>query len=159
MLGISYYNSLGSQTLNPDGNVTGTALVVYDPSLSGETKNVATKMAEDLKSKGYKVKLAGIRSKDASNITGYNVLIFGSPTYAGNPSNTVKSYLTGLKIPQNTTVGVFSVGSGADDQDSNLVMQQTLQNKTVTVKVSKKYDQTAVQNDYQIYISQLLSMK
>ena len=92
-----------------------------------------------------------------SNITGYDVMIFGSPTYAADPSGIIKSYLEGLNIPQNVTVGVFSTGSGADDQDSNQVMQEIIQNKNVTVMVSRKYDQTAVQNDYTQFISELLA--
>ena len=155
--GISYYNSTGSTTLNPNGNVTGKALIVYDPGLSGAPKTVATKMGNELQSKGYEVKLAGVRSNDATNVTGYNVILFGGPTYAGDASSVVKTYLEGLNIPENVTVGVFSVGSGADDQDSNLVMQQILQNKNVTVKVSVKFDNNAVQNDYSNYISQLMA--
>lgn len=155
--GLGYYNTMGSETITPDSNVTGKALIVYDPGYSGETKNVATSMAQDLKSKGYEVKLAGVSSNDASNITGYDVLIFGSPTYAAAPSGIVKSYLEGLNIPPNVMVGVFSTGSGADDQDSNLVMQDIIQNKNITVKVSRKYDQTAVQNDYTQFISELLA--
>ena len=155
--GVGYYNTMGNETITPDSNVTGKALIVYDPGYSGETKNVASSMAQDLKSKGYEVKLAGVSSNYASNITGYDVLIFGSPTYAAAPSGIVKSYLKGLNIPPNVTVGVFSTGSGADDQDSNLVMQDIIQNKNITVKVSRKYDQTAVQNDYTQFISELLA--
>lgn len=132
-------------------------MIVYDPGLSGESKTVATKMGNELQSKGYEVKLAGVRSNDATNVTGYNVILFGGPTYAGDASSAIKTYLEGLNIPQNVTVGVFSVGSGADDQDSNLVMQQILQNKNVTVKVSVKFDKNAVQNDYSNYISQLMA--
>lgn len=155
--GFSYFNGTGSTTLNPAGNVTGKALIVYDPGFSGAPKAVASTMAKDLQSKGYTVKLAGINSKDTDNLSNYDVLIVGGPTYAGNTSTAVKSYLNNLNVGSNTTVGVFSVGSGADDQDSNKVMQQILENKNVTVKVSIKYDKTAMQNDYQQYINQLLA--
>lgn len=153
----TYFNSTSSTTLNPTGNTTGKALVVYDPGLSGAPKTVATTMAEDLKSMGYTVTLAGINSKDAKNISNYDVLIIGSPTYAGNPSSTVKSYINTLNVNNNTRVGVFSYGGGADDQDSNKVMQQLLQDKGVNVKVSIKYDTNAGQNDYSNYIKQLLA--
>lgn len=154
----SYLNGAGSTTLNSTGNVTKKALVVYDPGFSGAPKTVANSLAEDLKSKGYTVTLAGINSKDAGNVSGYNVLIVGGPTYAGNASSSVKSYLNNLNVDSNTTIGVFSVGDGADDQDSNIAMQQILQNKGIKVKVSIKYDKTAVPNDYKKYINQLLGM-
>ncbi|MBZ2166271.1 hypothetical protein [Methanobacterium spitsbergense] len=84
------------------------------------------------------------------------MFIFGSPTYGGNPSGLVNSYIENLNLPQNVTVGVFTVGS-VSTQDSNLVLQQSLQNKTVTVKMSKKFDQSAVQNNYTTYINEIIA--
>jgi menaquinone-dependent protoporphyrinogen IX oxidase len=150
--GVTYANSLGSETLKSSENITGKALIVYDPGWSGATKNIATKMGQELQSKGYEVTVAGVRSVEASNITGYNLLIFGSPTYVGNPSGLINSYIENLNLPQNVTVGVFTVGS-VSTEDSNLVLQQLLQNKTVAVKISKKFDQSAVQNNYTTYIN------
>ncbi len=155
--GIGYFGTLGNEKITPDGNITGKALIVYDPGYSGAPKNVADSMAQDLKSKGYEVKLAGVRSNDASNVSGYKLLIVGGPTYAGNPSGAIDSYLKGLNLSNNITVSVFSVGSGADDQDSNKVMQQILENKTIKVKESIKFDSKSVQNDYSNYVNKLFS--
>ncbi|MBZ2166272.1 hypothetical protein [Methanobacterium spitsbergense] len=44
MWGVTYANSLGSETLKPSGNITGKALIVYDPGWSAATKNGATQM-------------------------------------------------------------------------------------------------------------------
>ena len=117
---IGYFTSSSAVNLKPEGNVTGKALVVYDPGLSGGTKSAAFHMANVLKSKGYEVKVAGVRSSDAGNLSGYDVLIVGSPTYGAKPTGAIKSYLNSLKPPKNVIIGVYSL-SGGDVQDSNLV--------------------------------------
>lgn len=100
-----------SETLNPDGTAVGNALVVYDPSITGTTKEVATIVASDLQSKGYKVDLAGIKSEKAQNISLYDVIVIGGPIYGGVASAEVKSYLETLKPPNGAKIGVFATGN------------------------------------------------
>ncbi len=99
-----------SETLQPNGTVIGNALAVYDPSITGNTKNVACIIASDLRSKGYKVDLAGIKSTTASNTSNYDVIIVGGPIYAGNASTAVKAYLEILKPAEGAKIGVFATG-------------------------------------------------
>jgi flavodoxin len=160
---IGYFSSSGSLTLTPDANVVGKALVVYDPGLSGGTKTAAFHMANVLKSKGYEVTVAGVRSSDAGNLSGYDILIVGSPTYGAKPTRTIESYLNSLKNSENITIGVYSL-AGGDAQDSNLVMAQILKNKSLQVKVSMKFGKSAFgasadQNQYSSFVSQLLGEK
>ena len=51
-LDFASYGATGSETLNPSGNSVGRALVVYDPGLSGAAKQDATRIANDLLTKG-----------------------------------------------------------------------------------------------------------
>ncbi len=99
-----------SETLNPTGVAVGNALVVYDPSITENTKNVATMIATDLQSKGYKVDLAGIKSKTAEKTSEYNIIVVGGPIYGGNSGSAVKSYLETLKTTSGTKIGVFATG-------------------------------------------------
>jgi flavodoxin len=101
----------GSEKLTPDGSVTGKALVVYDPGVTGTAKDVATKIANNLKSNGYEVVLAGVKSVAAANISGYDVIVAGGPVYSGKVSSSVYSYLEGLHAPGNVKVGAFSTGT------------------------------------------------
>ena len=105
------YTATGSETLSPAGNVTGNALVVYDPGITGFAKDVATKIAGDLQSKGYTVTLAGVRSSAAANVSGYDVIVAGGPTYAGNVSSSIKSYMHDLKPAPDTRIGIYWTGS------------------------------------------------
>lgn len=99
-----------SETLKPNGTAVGNALVIYDPSITDNTKNVASIIAGDLKSEGYNVDLAGIKSSTAGNITGYKVIVIGGPIYGGNSSAAVKSYLEKLKPADGAKIGVFATG-------------------------------------------------
>ncbi len=80
---IMSYTGPGSKTLSPAGTSVGKALVVFNPGLSGEARTAAEKIAGDLQSKGYTVNLAGIKSADAANISGYDVIVAGGPMYWG----------------------------------------------------------------------------
>jgi hypothetical protein len=74
-LDLASYTATGSQELTPAGHSTGKALVVYDPGLSANSKNIADKIADNLLAKNYTVTLAGIKSKDASKTAGYATLL------------------------------------------------------------------------------------
>lgn len=112
-----------SQTL-PNDAAIGVALVVYDPGLSGGAKDAATKIGYNLQTAGYQVVLAGVKSQDAVNITGYNVIVVGGPIYAGKPASTIQTYLNTLSPPANAKVGAFGYGSvQIDDTNQTAVMQ------------------------------------
>ncbi|MGZ7050281.1 MAG: hypothetical protein ACXVHO_09770, partial [Methanobacterium sp.] len=81
---VMSYTATGSEKLDPAGTMVGKALVVYNPGISGASKNVASKIAQNLQAKGYAVDLAGISSTTAKNTSGYNVIVVGGPVYAGN---------------------------------------------------------------------------
>ena len=125
-----------SETLNPNGAIVGNALVVYDPSITGNTKNVAGIIASDLKAEGYKVDLAGIRGITASNTSKYDVIVVGGPIYAGNVSAAVKAYLEILKPAESTKVGVFATGD-PHTTDNVMIKKQIApipENSTLQIK-------------------------
>jgi flavodoxin len=105
----------GSETLTPAGNVTGNALVVYNPGIGGGAKGVADTIARDLKADGYTVTLAGIKSAAASDTSAYDVIVVGGPVYVGNASGSVKAYLQNLRPSANAKVGVFGFGGTQKD--------------------------------------------
>ncbi|MGZ7210560.1 MAG: flavodoxin family protein [Methanobacterium sp.] len=111
---VMSYSATASEKLNPSGSEVGKALVVYDPGISGASKNVASEIAQNLQAKGYAVDLAGISSTTAKNTSGYNVIVVGGPVYAGNASTSIKSYLNTLKVDNDAKIGVFATGSDAD---------------------------------------------
>ena len=157
LMGVS--RSKKSKIIKPEGAVTGKALVVYDAGFTGGTKNAAGYIAEDLKSKGYEVKLAGVRSSEALDTSGYNILIIGSPTYGGKPTKPIESYLRNLKPTENIVIGIYSL-SGGNMQDSNVFMAQMLKDKSIPAKIAIKYEFTLFgagdKNKYSGFVSELL---
>jgi flavodoxin len=99
-----------TELLKPDGTVTGKALVVYNPGLSGAPKGTATQIAKDLMARGYEVTLAGVKSEAAANVSGYDVIVAGGPIYGGKVSPSVEEYLRTLAPPGNAKVGAFAIG-------------------------------------------------
>jgi menaquinone-dependent protoporphyrinogen IX oxidase len=112
-----------SETLNPNGTMVGNALVVYDPSITGNTKNVAGLIASDLQTRGYKVELVGIKSVKAGNTSDYNIIVVGGPIYGGNASDAVKKYLETLKPIESTKISVFATG-GPHTTDEAMIKKQ-----------------------------------
>ena len=90
LLDVAAYTATGTQTLTPTGTSVGKAIVIYDPGLSGNAKNVADKVASDLQAKGYTVTLAGVKSSAAASTTGYKIIVVGGPVYAGALTSSVK---------------------------------------------------------------------
>jgi hypothetical protein len=109
-LDLAAFTATGSETKAPNGPSIGTALVVYDPGLSGASKDLASKIATRLQAIGYTTTFAGIKSPAATNPSGYDVV--GGPIYAGTPTTSVKDFLNNLNPTSTLKVGVFGSGQG-----------------------------------------------
>jgi flavodoxin len=111
-LDLAAYTATSSEVRPATGTQIGTAIVAYDPGLSGTAKTVASKVTDDLVAAGYTVTFAGIKSNAATNTSAYNIIVVGGPIYAGSPTVSVKDFLSNLNIGSGTVVGVFGSGSG-----------------------------------------------
>jgi flavodoxin len=100
----------GSHPL-PNDSAVGKAIVVYDPGLSGKAKDAASQIGFDIQDSGYSVTLAGVKSSDAADVSGYDIVVVGGPIYAGKPASSIQDYLQNLSVGENVTVGVFGYGS------------------------------------------------
>jgi flavodoxin len=132
----------GSETLSPAGNITGHALVVYNPGVTGAAKNIASTIANDLKAQGYSVVMAGVKSQTATDVSSYDVIVMGGPIYAGSASSSVKAYLESLHPASNATIGVFGHGSVEQDNgDKAAVLEDVASlpaNSTLNIKAALK---------------------
>lgn len=144
-LNIMSYMATGSKTLSPEGTAKGKALVVYDPGLSGAAKKAADDIAGDIKSKGYKVDLAGVRSKTAADTSGYDIIIAGGPMYWGKVSKSVDTYLKSLKVPGDVKIGVFGTTGSSEfhEEDINSFGNQVADlNRKVVIKTLRSGEAT-----------------
>jgi len=95
-------------------------------------KNAANDIDNGLKSKGYDVKLAGVRSAAATNTSGYDIVIAGGPMYFGKVSRSIDAYLKTLKLQKEVNLGVFAT-TGTDQFISGDFQSLTKQVEMLTV--------------------------
>jgi menaquinone-dependent protoporphyrinogen IX oxidase len=125
------YGATASETLNPVGTPVGSALVVYNPGLSGSAKQAATIIAGDFQTKGYTVDLAGVRSKTATNSSSYDIIVVGGPMYFGKATSSIEGYLKTLSQQQPAKLGVFVTTGSSQYQESDfLSLQQQVASAT-----------------------------
>lgn len=117
---LATYTATGAETLAPEGTPEGSALVVYNPGVTGAAKTAAGQIASDLKSGGYKVTLAGIRSVAVADTTGYDVVIVGGPIYFGTETSYTATYLKTLTLQPDARLGIFGTTGSNDFVASDL---------------------------------------
>ncbi len=98
-------------TLSPEGERQGKALIVYEPGATGLTKKVGEHIAGELLRKGYEVKAAGLRAPDAKDTAGYDILLYGTPTYLGRPTGAYKKLVKKLRPSGGQVFGFFATGT------------------------------------------------
>jgi flavodoxin len=108
---IVSFSATGSVTLSPEGGKKGKALVVYEPGASGLTRKVAESIGSEFLGKGFEVKIAGIRSPEARVTEGYDILVYGTPSYLGRPTGVYKKLVKGLHPAAGQVFGFFVTGN------------------------------------------------
>ena len=108
---IASYSATGAITEKPTSDPKGKALIVYEPGATKQTKKAGEVIGDLLLEKGYEVTLAGIRSEAARDISGYNLLLVGTPTYLGRPTGQVRKYVKNLRPASGQVFGFYAIGT------------------------------------------------
>jgi hypothetical protein len=105
VLSVSWYGLLSYWTnlevvstieiLNAEGD-TGTALAVYHPGKSDFQRNVSYAFAEGLVSNGWRVEITTASSQAPTDLSSYDLLILGTPTYDWLPAKPLQAYVERL---------------------------------------------------------------
>jgi hypothetical protein len=82
------------KTLNPEG--TARALVVYHPGRSELQERASAAFAEGLAANGWRVDLTTASRQAPTDLSGYDLLVLGTPTYDWAPSSRILRYLKSL---------------------------------------------------------------
>jgi uncharacterized membrane protein (UPF0136 family) len=99
------------EVLNPEGEA-GTALVAYHPGKSSFQRDVSHAFAEGLASKGWRVEITTASSEAPTDLSGYDLLVLGAPTYDWLPAKRLQTYVKGLgDLAAQPTVTIIS-GAG-----------------------------------------------
>jgi len=86
------------------------ALVIYQPSKSKDSDEIAKQLAAGLNSEGYEVTITYSGKHIDDDISEYTVVSFGSPVFFGKPSAAVIDTITRLKGLPEKTIIIYSVG-------------------------------------------------
>jgi flavodoxin len=108
---IFSYSATGSVTLGPEGDRKGKVLVVYEPGATGLTRKVAESLGGEFRRRGFEAKIAGIRSPEAKETAGYDILVYGTPSYLGRPTGVYKKLVKDLRPAAGQVFGFFLTGS------------------------------------------------
>jgi hypothetical protein len=131
LLDLGSFLAAGSEDY-PHDNPKGTALIVYDPGLTGAGRRAASWIATDLQTMRYNVTVAGIRSAEAMDAGGMDVVIFIGPTLAGRPPGPVADCLGNVTVDPGARVGVFAIRGFLGDKACP-AMRDILQARGISV--------------------------
>jgi flavorubredoxin len=101
------------EVLNRGGD-QGTALVVYHPGLTGFHERVTSAFADGLVSNGWRVEMTTASPYAPTDLSSYDLLVLGGPTYFWTPNRPIKSYLSRLGDlgGKRTAIIITSLGMG-----------------------------------------------
>lgn len=89
------------------------ALVVYQPSVTSASSDVAHAIAKGLNDGGYEDTLNTPGKHLSADISGYSVLVFGSPNYGGSPGGPLLDYMKQIRDFNGKRVLLFSTSGSA----------------------------------------------
>ena len=92
------------------------ALLIYEPSKSKLSESVALKAADAIKNNGYTVTINYPSDELNYDLEKYDVIVFGSPVYAGKTSSVLKDYMSS-NIIENKKILLYSIGKFEDKKD------------------------------------------
>lgn len=103
----------GVEVLNRGGD-QGTALVVYHPGLTGFHERVTSAFADGLVSNGWRVEMTTASPYAPTDLSSYDLLVLGGPTYFWTPNRPIRSYLSRLGDlrGKRTAIIITSLGMG-----------------------------------------------
>lgn len=108
---------------NPEG-ATGSALVVYHPGRGTFHPQVISGFVEGLVASGWRVEVATANAQAPSDLTGYDLLVLGSPTYWFMPSLPVRRYLRRTGDLGGQPVATIITGLGAGGRSSAILREK-----------------------------------
>ncbi|MDX2201499.1 MAG: hypothetical protein NW223_02010 [Hyphomicrobiaceae bacterium] len=102
-------------TLNVNGQ-TGKSLIVHHPGLTGFQEQVTAAFAEGLAQSGWRVDRTTASRQAPSDVSGYDLIVLGSPVYGGAAAVPLRDYIARVADFQGKPVALLLTAAGdADD--------------------------------------------
>jgi flavorubredoxin len=94
---------------NPDGT-TGTVFVVFRPGLTGFNEGVVNEYVRGLVGSDWRVEVTTCSSQTPTNVTGYDLIVLGSPVNGGQPHAAMLDYLSRVDLLGKPVVLILTSG-------------------------------------------------
>jgi flavorubredoxin len=117
--------------LNAQG--TTTALVIYHPGMTSFMRDVSYAFVDGLVSNGWRVEITTPSSKAPTNLSGYDLLILGSPIYGFSVTPTIDRHLDRIGDLQKIETVILLTGAGSPGNSAS-IMEQAILDSNGTVK-------------------------
>jgi flavodoxin len=91
------------------------ALVVYQPSVTSASSDVAHAIAQGINDSGYEVKLSNPGKHLSADISDYAVIVFGMPNYGGSVVEALSNYIKKIDDFSGKRVILFSTSGRTGD--------------------------------------------
>jgi len=108
------------EVMNAEGD-KGTAYIAYYPGRSSFQKDMANAFAEGLVANGWRVEIGTTSSQAPTDVSKYDLVVLGSPTYMFQPAQRVLKYVKKLDLTGKNVVvitsGLFSTTQAASTME------------------------------------------
>jgi flavorubredoxin len=108
---------------NPSGT-TGTALVVYHPGKSDFQRRVFSGFVEGLVSNGWRVESTTPTAQTPTDLSKFDLLVLGGPTYWFSPNRPVKRYLNRLGDLEGQPTVTIITALGVGERSASIMQKQ-----------------------------------
>ncbi|HEU5260851.1 MAG TPA: hypothetical protein VFU41_05430 [Gemmatimonadales bacterium] len=113
----------GVTVVNPEG-AGGKALVVYHPGLSDFQERVTGAFVAALVTRGWRVEQTTASSRAPTDLSGYDLLVVGGPTYWFTPAYSVRRYVARLGDLRGKPTAILITGAGAVSRSRSVMERQ-----------------------------------
>ena len=111
------------KTLNAAGE-SGAALVVYHPGRSDFARRVIGGFTAGLVARDWRVDLTTASSQAPSDLSGYQLLVLGGPTYGFTPNQPIRRYLRRLGDLRGQRAATVITAMGAGERSAAVMERQ-----------------------------------
>ena len=132
-VGIRISSDVASEIeiINPEGSKS--ALVIYHPGMTSLMKDVTYAFADGLVSNGWRVEITTPSSEAPTSISGYDLLVLGSPVYGFSLTQTIERHLERIgDLKKIETVAILTAAGAPGESAST--MEKAILDSNGTVK-------------------------
>ena len=134
-VGIRISSDVASEIeiLNPEGSKS--ALVIYHPGMTSVMKDVTYAFADGLISNGWRAEITTPSSEAPTDISGYDLLVLGSPVYGFSLTPTIKRHLERIGDLQKIETVAILTAAGAPGESASTMEKAILDSNGTVIDV------------------------